>query len=55
MGKVKLPFIICKLQNHTEYEVLVADDRKAAMINSELVPSFYNDSYILAKINLFNE
>lgn len=49
--KVKLPFILCKLNKDTEYDVSVGDDRKSLMINSELVPSFYNDNHVLAELH----
>ncbi|CAI2368544.1 unnamed protein product [Moneuplotes crassus] len=49
--KVKLPFILCKLDKDTEYDVSVGDDRKSLMINSELIPSFYNDNHVLAELH----
>ena len=50
-NRVKLPFILCKLDKSTDYDVSVGDDRKSVMINSELVPTFVNDSHILAKLH----
>ncbi len=49
--KIKLPFILCQLEKDTEYEVLVGDDRKSAVINSEIVPSFFNDNHVLSKLH----
>lgn len=53
--KIKLPFILCQIDKDTEYEILVGDDRRSAVINSEIVPTFFNDNHVLAKIHNVEE
>jgi hypothetical protein len=50
--KVQLPFVVCALDNQTHYEVMVSENRLGAVINSECIPSLYNDNHVLSNLNL---
>jgi hypothetical protein len=53
--KVQLPFLVCALDKRTHYNVMVSENRLSAVINSECVPSLYNDNHVLSNLNLCNE
>lgn len=50
--RVQVPFTVCALQNSTEYEVLISDNKNSMRINSELTPTFFNDNHVLNCIGL---
>lgn len=53
--KVQLPFVVCALDKQTQYNVMASENRLSAVINSECVPSLYNDNHVLSNLNLCNE
>lgn len=51
-NRVSIPFTIWALENYSEYEVLVSEDRRSLAIHSDSTPTFFNDNHVLSKMEI---
>ena len=49
---VKVPFTVCSLDKSKEHQVMVSENRKGVIINTNAAPAFFNDNHVLDKMDL---
>ena len=49
---IQIPFMVCSLQENSEYLVQVSEDRQRVLIHSEITPSFFNDNHVLSAMKI---